>query len=196
MKNVTSRNYLVAIGLAAVFLSGCSGGEKVAQVCTFPDAPDVKTQNWICDAPLDGVEVSAVGSHKIGGAGAGHAKQMAMTKARVQLAQMMQVHVANMIKQYAEVTGAGDSETVDQVNTSVTKQITSEDVVGSRLYRSKVSPNKIMYVVVGLDAKRVQKAAKKAIKTSMQNDQANWQQFKAAKTQEELAAEISKTILK
>ena len=133
MKNVTSRNFLIAIGLAATFLTGCSGDAKVAQVCTYPDAPDVPAQNWICDVPVDGIEVSAVGSHKIGAAGAGFAKQMATTKARVQLAQMMKVHVSNMIKQYAETTGAGDSETVDQVNTSVTKQITNEDVVGSKL---------------------------------------------------------------
>lgn len=199
MKNSTFRRTVMAAGLAmSTILVGCGGGDKpqVAQGCTFPDAPEVAAQDWICDAPVAGVEVSAVGSAKIGLAGPGHAKQMAMTKARVQLAQMMKVHVANMIKQYVETTGAGQSETVDQVTTSVTKQITKETLVGTRLFRTKVSPNKTMYALVGLDEAKVQQAAEAAIKTSMKNERALWQQFKASKAQDELAAEISKIDVK
>lgn len=196
MKKIT----LIAAGIAmSAFLTGCGGGEskpEVAKGCTFPDAPEVLAQDWVCDGPVAGVEVSSVGSAKIGLAGPSHAKQMAMTRARVQLAQMMKVHVANMIKQYVETTGTGASETVDQVTTSVTKQITKETLIGSRLFKSKVSPNKTMYVLVGLDEAKVQKAAEKAIKTSMRNERALWQQFKASKAQDELAAEISKIEVK
>ena len=192
MKNITLRHAAIAAGLSvSALLSGC-GGTQVAQDCTYPDAPEVAAPAWICDAPVNGVEVSAVGDAKIGAAGPGFAKQMAMTKGRVQLAQMMKVHVSNMVKQYAETTGAGTSETVDQVNTSVTKQITKETLVGSRIFRSKVSPNNTLYALVGLDSAKVQKAAEEAIKTSMQNERALWQQFKASKAQDELAAEISK----
>ena len=199
MNKLTFRRTVMAAGLAmSTILVGCGGGDKpqVAASCTFPDAPEVAAPEWVCDAPVEGVEVSAVGSAKIGLAGAGHAKQMAMTKGRVQLAQMMKVHVANMIKQYVETTGAGESETVDQVTTSVTKQITKETLVGSRIFRSKVSPNKVMYVIVGLDPTKVEAAAEEAIKTSMKNERALWQQFKASKAQDELAAEISKIDVK
>ena len=199
MNKITYRHTLIAAGLAmSALLTGCGGGDKpqVAEGCTFPDAPGVLAQGWICDEPVAGVEVSAVGSAKIGAAGTGHAKQMAMTKARVQLAQMMKVQVANMIKQYVETTGAAESETVDQVSTSVTKQITNESLIGSRIYKSKVSPTNVMYVLVGLDPSKVEKAAEDAIKTSMKNDRALWQQFKASKAQDELAAEIAKTEVK
>ncbi len=47
-------------------------------------------------------------------------------------------------------------------------------------------------MLVGLDEAAAQKVAETAIKTSMNNDQAAWQQFRAQKGQEELAAEISK----
>lgn len=197
MKMITLRHSVLAAGLAmSALLTGCGGGEpppQVAQGCTFPDAPNILAQGWICDEPVSGVEVSAVGSHSIGLAGPGTAKQHAMTKARVQLAQMMKVHVANMIKQYVETTGAGTSETVDQVSTSVTKQITDQTLIGSRMFKSKVSPNNTIYVLVGLDEARVQAAAETAIRTSMKNERALWQQFKASKAQDELAAEISKT---
>ena len=99
--------------------------------------------------------------------------------------------VINMIKQYAETTGAADSETVDQVNTSVSKLITSETLIGSRLFKSKTSPIGGLYVIVGLDSTNVQKAAEDSIKSSMKNDAALWQQLKAKKAQDELAADIA-----
>jgi uncharacterized protein YeaO (DUF488 family) len=104
----------------------------------------------------------------------------------------MQVQVRNMIKQYAETTGAADSETVDKVNTSVTKQITNENLVGTKILKTRTSPKGTLYVLIGMDEKNVMASAQKALRTSMNNDEALWQQFKAQKGQDELAAEISK----
>jgi uncharacterized membrane protein len=117
---------------------------------------------------------------------------MASTAARVQLAQRMKIQVQNMIKQYVETTGASTNETVDKVNTSVTKQITDQTLVGTRIYKSRVGPDGTMYVLVGLDAASVEKLAESAIKTSMKNERALWQQFQAGKAQDELAADIAK----
>jgi hypothetical protein len=97
-----------------------------------------------------------------------------------------------MVKQYVETTGAASSETVDKVNTSVSKLITAETIVGSRVYRSTTSPNGSIYVLVGLDPKITREAAENALKTSMNNERALWQQFKARNSQEELAADIAR----
>jgi hypothetical protein len=96
-----------------------------------------------------------------------------------------------MIKQYAETTGAGSAETVDRVNTSVTKQITDQTLLGTKVVRSIVSPDGAVYVLVGLDEASAQKLTETAIKTSLNNDKAAWQQFKAQKSQDELAADIA-----
>ena len=176
-----------------LLLAGCGGKTQPAPSvadCTYPDASDQVAPGWICDEPVAGVELSAVGYAQKSAAGVSFMKQMAVADARVQLAQTFKVHVNNMIKQYAETTGAADSETVDQVNTSVSKLITSETLIGSRLFKSKVGPTGSMYVIVGLDSNNVQKAAEDSIKSSMKNDEALWQQFKANKAQDELAAEI------
>jgi hypothetical protein len=119
-------------------------------------------------------------------------KQMAAADARVQLAQMMRIQVTNMIKQYAETTGAANQATVDQVNSSVTKQITNESLVGTRLVRSIMASDGTLYVLVGLDEASVQKITEVAVKTSLNNDRAVWQQFRAQKGQDELAADIAK----
>jgi hypothetical protein len=96
-----------------------------------------------------------------------------------------------MIKQYSETTGAGDSETVDQVNTSVTKQITKETLIGSRIFRQMPTPTGGIVVLVGLAPEIVGKIAEQSIKTSMKNERALWQKFQAGKAQDELAAEIA-----
>jgi len=187
---------LLSATMALGLLAGCSGTgdikSDVALDCSFPDAPRVAAPGWICDEPVEGLEVSAVGIASKSAAGHSFMKQMASTDARVQLAQQMQVHVQNMIKQYAETTGAADSETVDKVNTSVTKQITKESLVGSRIYKTQTSPNGTLYVLLGVDENNTMQITQDALRTSMNNDQALWQQFKAQKAQDELAAEIAK----
>jgi len=164
--------------------------EKVAE-CVFPGS-DKPAPLWVCDAPVEGMTVGAVGMAAKSDAGIAFMKQMAATEARVQLAQNMKVQVQNMIKQYAETTGAATKETVDRVNTSVTKQITDQTLQGTKIFRSIVAPDGTMFVLVGLDELAAQKLTETAVKTSMGNDQAAWQQFKALKGQDELAAEIAK----
>jgi hypothetical protein len=180
--------------IVAMILSACSSAPaKVAQTaeCVFPGT-DKAAPTWVCDAPVQGMVVGAVGSATKSDAGMAFMKQMAATEARVQLAQNMKVQVQNMIKQYAETTGAGSAETVDRVNTSVTKQITDQTLLGTKVLKSVVSPEGAVYVLVGLDEASAQKLTETAVKTSLNNDKAAWQQFKAQKGQDELAADIAK----
>ena len=187
-----NRLYTLSAALLAMFLTACGSEvkEDVAD-CVFPDAPGSSAPGWICDEPVEGVEVSAVGTADKSAAGHSFMKNMAATDARVQLAQRMKVHVQNMVKQYAETTGAASTETVDKVNTSVTKQITDQSLIGTKVYKTRVSPNGTLYVLLGMDSKSTATATQEALRTSMNNDQALWQQFKAQKGQDELASSIA-----
>lgn len=178
----------LTLGLAAC--GSAPSKPKVAD-CTYFGTQD-PAPLWICGAPVEGVDVSAVGSAEQTAAGESFMKQMAATDARVQLAQSMKVQVANMIKQYAETTGAGKDETVDKVNTAVTKQITDQTLVGTKIFRTQSGTNGRYYVLVGLDTAAVQKITEAAVKTSMNNDKALWQKFQAGKAQDEMAADIAK----
>jgi hypothetical protein len=80
---------------------------------------------------------------------------------------------------------------VDKVNTSVSKQITNETLVGTKVLKTRVGTNGKMYVLVGLDAASVSKLTEAAVKTSMNNDRALWQKFQAGKSQDEMAAAIA-----
>jgi len=180
---------------AATFLVACGSTQPVPQQpvasCVFADGSNQPAPEWVCGAPVNGIDLSAVGYADKSGAGANFMKQMAATAARVELAQTMKVEVQNMIKQYSETTGAGDSETVDQVNTSVTKQISKETLIGSRIFRQMPTPTGGIVVLVGLAPEIVGNIAEQALKTSMKNERALWQKFQAGKAQDELAAEIA-----
>lgn len=188
-----TRIKLLAVVALGVMLSACGKDDAIKEVeaCVFPDASDTEAPAWVCDQPVEGLDVSAVGVAEKSAAGHSFMKNMAATDARVQLAQRMQVHVQNMVKQYAETTGAADTETVDKVNTSVTKQITDQSLLGTKIYKTTTSPNGTLYVLLGMDANATAVATQSALKTSMGNDAALWQQFKAQKAQDELAAEIA-----
>ena len=183
----------ISVAVMALVLTSCGSDEvkQAAPDCVFPDAPSATAPGWICDEPVEGVAVSAVGVAEKSAAGHSFMKNMAATDARVQLAQSMKVHVQNMVKQYAETTGAADTETVDKVNTSVTKQITDESLVGTKIYKTRTSPNGNLYVLLGMDESVAASATQNALRTSMNNDRALWQQFKAQKGQDELAASIA-----
>jgi hypothetical protein len=186
----------MAVMATAGVVVGCASNEpakpkaQAAPDCVWP-ATTQAAPAWTCDEPVEGVEVSAVGIYEKTAAGLQFQKDQATAAARVTLAQQMRVHVANMIKQYVETTGEGSAETVDKVNTSVSKLITNETLEGSRIYKSAVSPNGQMYVLVGFDAKVAARKTEQVLKTSMNNEKALWQQFKAKQSQDELAAAIA-----
>jgi hypothetical protein len=139
-----------------------------------------------------GWAVTAPGTAAKTAAGYSFQKQMAMTDARVQLAQQVKIQVSNMVKQFAETTGTGDRETVDRVNASVTRQITDQSLSGSKAVVSVTAPDGSLWVLVGLDQKAVEEITKSAVKTSMNNEAAMWQKLQAKKSMDELAEEVAK----
>ena len=159
--------------------------------CVFPNSNEA-APGWICDEPVEGVEVSAVGTAEKTAAGEAFMKQMAATSARVQLAQRMKVQVANMLQQYLGARGAASQEILDRIRSSVTKQITNETLIGTRIYKSRIAQNGSMYVLVGLDEAAVQRVSEVAIKSSMMNDAGLWQQLNAGKAQDDLISEIAR----
>lgn len=186
MKN---RLLMIAATVTSVLImAGCAG--TYDDRCKFPGTDEL-APGWVCDEPVDGWAVTASGAGEKTAAGYDFQKQMAMTAARTALAQQVKVHVGNMVKQFAEVTGAADSETVDQARTLTTKQITDQSLVGSKVVKSAQAPDGRLFVLMGIDENAVQTIAKAAVKTSMKNEQALWQKFQAKMSQDELAEAIA-----
>ena len=61
----------------------------------------------------------------------------------------------------------------------------------TKIFKTRTSPSGTLYVLLGMDPNAVNVATESALKTSMGNDRALWQQFKSQKGQDELAAAIA-----
>ncbi|RBO84830.1 LPP20 family lipoprotein [Marinomonas aquiplantarum] len=188
---------LVSVLAASMVLVACSKDvvntpEVAVPSCVFADGSNQAAPDWVCGAPVDGVALSAVGYSEKSSAGPNYMKQMAATSARVELAQILSVDLQNMVKQYVETTGAADAETVDRVNSVVTKQVTEQQLVGSRVMRQMPTPTGGLVVLVGLDPSQVEGVAESILRTSMRNEAALYQKLEAEKSFEELASEIAK----
>ena len=188
---------LVSLLVSSVVLIACSkdvSNTPVAAIpdCAFADGSNQAAPSWVCGAPLEGVALSAVGYSEKSAAGPNYMKQMAATAARVELAQVLSVDLQNMVKQYVETTGAGDVETVDRVNSVVTKQVTEQKLIGSQVLRQMPTPSGGLVVLVGLDPSQAEGIAESILRTSMRNEAALFQKLESEKSFDELAAEIAK----
>ncbi|NLQ17624.1 hypothetical protein HGG82_08275 [Marinomonas sp. M1K-6] len=188
---------VVSVLVASVVLTACSKdviNTPVAAIpdCVFADGSNQAAPDWVCGAPIEGVALSAVGYSEKSAAGPNYMKQMAATSARVELAQVLSVDLQNMVKQYVETTGAGDAETVDRVNSVVTKQVTEQQLIGSKVVRQMPTPSGGLVVLVGLDPAQAEDVAESILRSSMRNEAALFQKLEAEKSFDELASEIAK----
>lgn len=149
--------YWIIAALGAV-LVGCGSTPKAPESaeleykkCVFPDAPSAKAPSWLCSQPVDGLELSVWGASAPRAAGVGFTTDVATQNARRRLAEVFATRIASEYQQYInEHTENGirlSQETIKQKTLSETGMT----LVGSRVFYTQVSPNRHMYVLVGLD---------------------------------------------
>lgn len=183
---------MVCLVLGSFVLFSCSSNtakvDNEALSKEFENAP-----SWVLDGggSMEG-GMAAVGSAKIGSAGMNFARTEALANGRDELARQLGVKVKNMVKNFTQTTGIGDSETVDKVSSQVSKQVTNETLTGSRQKDSWISPSATFYALVVVDPEIVKESVKNSVQTSLKNEQALWQQFQAKKAYDELDKEIEK----
>lgn len=178
---------LLVVALALV-LVGCGKEEPKQQLA---DPCFVGAPAWVLNPQVEGA-LAAAGSAKKSAAGMQFTRDAAMANARSEIARMIEVKVSTMVKDFTQVTGVGDSETVDKVSSSVSKQIASQSLQGTSQKDIWMSPCGELYVLVVLNPKQVAELTKQQVTTSFKNDQALWQQFQAKKAQDELDAAVDK----
>jgi hypothetical protein len=152
-----------------------------------------KAPKWVCAPTQIEGGITAVG---IAMPNAANDEQFqldeAMAAARDALARRISIKVKNMFKQFKATTGTGANQTYEKATEEVSRQVAYQVLNGSRLLNSWQSPSGKLYVLVGIPKETAVKSVKKAIKTSLKNNEALYQKFLAKKAQEELDKEIEK----
>jgi len=179
-----------ALAFALVGLTGCGNTQPDVEKCMMDGA---QAPQWVCDEGAMEGGLVAVGSAEKNPIGRGFQRQEAVAAARDALARQIGIKVKNMFKQFQATTGVGDAQTAEKATQNVSKQIASQTLNGSKVLKTWVSPKGTMYVLVGMpDPNAVKQAVKQVAKTTLHNDQALWQEFKAKKADAELDAAVDK----
>lgn len=145
---------LLAIGTLALLAVGCSSSldkQLGYNDCTFPDSPGDKAPAWICEKPVDGIRIQAVGYSRELASGPGLMKDVAAAEARAYLASNFSLDVMSKLSRMASDEMTSDSVTAFDSIENITENLTSMTLKSSRIYSTEVSPAGGLYVLVGMD---------------------------------------------
>src|SRR5207248_2971979 len=142
---------------------------------------------WVCETPVEGLALSAVGSASPSAAGTDFQRSEAEASARERLARMLSTRVEADFNRYVGTTGGETAETVDRVSKDVTRQLTETTLQGSKTSRVQRNPSTgKLYVLVGMDAASLKASATGAVRSSINSSPALWQELMARKGRDEM----------
>jgi len=181
---------IVLAGLVISAITGCGAKPEAKKEAEFKcKQENVLAPKWTCIPTFEGA-YAGVGIAKKSAAGMGHMRRVALANGRSDLAQQIQSQVKDKVETFTRSTGDGARETVDQVNTAVSKQVAKVDLHGSKGVDAWTAPSGALYLLVTVPESVVNKEVKNAVRTSFKNDEALWQQFQSQQALESLEKEF------
>lgn len=159
---------LLYAACAAAIISGCAsnGGVSTPQAelltpeCTHKDAPTVPAPLWVCDVPIEGYAISAVGfSEKKPTSSLTTAA--ATAQARTKMSSQFASEVAEVVQEYQKAVQTDENEAFMVDQDLVRQTFTSAFLFGSKVVRTLTSPTHGQYVVIAMDKETYQANAAK-----------------------------------
>lgn len=176
-------------GLLSITFTACSKESKPEEFDNRCKQENVLAPEWTCRPFVDNA-YAGVGVAQKSAAGMGHMRRVAAANGRSDLAQQIKSLVKDKVALYTGTTGVAGSETVDQTTEAVTKQVAKVDLLGSKGVDVWSAPSGALYMLVTVSKNNANQQIKNNIRTSLNNDNALWQQFKAKNALEALEKEF------
>ncbi len=176
--------------LVALTITGCGAQPEPEEADFRCKQENVLAPKWTC-IPMADDAYAGVGIAMNSKAGQAMMRRVAIANGRSDLAQQIKTIVKDKITVYTGTTGVGADETVDQATEAVTKQVAKVDLTGSKAIESWNAPSGALYMLVTVSEQETNKQIKENLKTSINNDKALWQQFKAKNALEDLEKEFA-----
>jgi hypothetical protein len=199
MKNVSK--YLVLAATTA--LIGCAKPAPPVVVqapvpsCAFNDGEgpyDTPAPNWTCNEQFPGVALAAVALFENSNMGYDFMVEMATSRARQRLAQIISTKASSSIKDYRASTGSQSAGNETVISTAeITQQALSQaDLAGSRvLTRTRNPKTGAVYVIVGLTPDILDGLVDDTAKAAFAGEEAEFQRFKASQGFDALKADLA-----
>lgn len=178
--------------VTSLVLAGCSSSNQGSisyEECTYPDAPEQAAPLWLCEQPVEGIWIQAVGYSRKLAAGPGVMKDVAATEARAALSNNFSADIkAKLSRVTTDTTANGENVNSDSIE-NLTKNVTAMNLTFSRIYRTQVSPTGGMYVLVGLNEAGYKENVNSLVNQSVGNDDPElYRQFLIVQADQELDA--------
>lgn len=178
-----------------LILGACTSNQSASQQTTISNVSAAEPQNMLGNLPswtltpyVEGSE-SAVGMVKVGASGVPNARNKAIARARVELANQMELKVQALTKDYVNVIGEGDNEIVESAFSQVSKQVSKQTLTGSRPVDMFMTNTKELYVLVAIPQETIRKSVKEAMDdgiSALKSEDKLYQEFQSEKAQKEL----------
>ena len=159
---------LIALATLALLASCSSSPEAVAP--PSDDLPD-----WVLAPPVADDAFYGVGSYK--SANLSTARTAATANARAEIAAQVEVQVDSAVKQYAQEAGVDGNKQVIEFLETVTKQVASATLSGSKVIDTYREKDGTVYVMVMYEKSELKAAAEKEL--FARNEDAAFAEFKA-----------------
>ncbi len=189
--------------IATSLMSGCSSNEPkeadaqslgiyTLEECKWQDG-DEGAPAWSCNQlPADDKFVAfAKGVARSSKFDTTLSENTAQAAALAQLRQQIEANVKKGLRQATMQTGAAgsDSETFDRANSQVLNLIVEGSVKNSRVLKTVPGPDGYTYVLMGVSKTGFNNMVESSVKSSLGNEQAQYQMFLANKIQDEFKQE-------
>ncbi|ORC36650.1 hypothetical protein B4O97_06180 [Marispirochaeta aestuarii] len=172
---------LVSLSLIGLVISCSSAPEPAA-------APSSDLPDWVLAPPVADDAYYGVGNYK--SANLSTARTAATANARAEIAAQVEVQVDSAVKQYAQEAGVDGNRQVIEFLETVTKQVASATLNGSKVVETYRDDDGTVYVMVMYEKSALREAAEKEL--FVRNEDAAFAEFKADEAMKWLDAELAK----
>lgn len=181
----------IIIIIIASITSSCESNivkkTSIPEDCIFPNSQNIFAPSWICNFPVKGLIFSSVGSSQAStGNDFLNTKKIAIKKAKTSLLDQIKKEIQNISNNYKKINSNIEHEKIDQIFMSISNNITQQHFSNFRLYKTITSPQRYVYVLIGINKKNLEKITKNAIKISMKNNDSLWSELKTKKNTVEI----------
>jgi len=164
---------LLVMGFLTLFIINCAGSKS-----SLPD--------FFLNPPTSTDYLYGVGNAKK--ANLSLARQTATARARDEISRSVSVKVSNMIKDFLQQSGVGESAQTLEFTESVSKQVANTSLSGATVKEVSQGDDGMIYVLVEYPLSAVRQTALAEAK----NREAQYTEFKARQSFEDLEKEIAK----
>jgi hypothetical protein len=122
----------------------------LAPECVFKDAPDTPAPLWVCDVPIEGYALTAVGFSEKKPSST-MTTSAATADARTQMSAYFATMVSDLFSEYQKSLSTEEADKYIIDTDMVRETVTSTTLFGTRVIRTLTSPSNGQYVAIAMD---------------------------------------------